>query len=83
MAGLVVELYGVDVGRITGADRRSFDFVASPAAVDAFGLGSTVVSESVPLEVRPTPRNAGRRRNYFSEILPEGPLLTRLSSQKE
>lgn len=81
MADLVVELYGVTVGRIVGIDRRSFDFVASPEAIDAFGLGSTVISESVPLEIRPTPRNAGRRRNYFSELLPEGPLLTRLSSQ--
>lgn len=81
MADLMVELYGVTVGRLVGSDWRSFDFVASPEAVDAFGLGATVVSESVPLEIRPTPRNAGRRRNYFSELLPEGPILTRLSSQ--
>ena len=81
MADLVVELYGVAVGRLVGSDWRSFDFVAEPEAVDAFGLGATIVSESVPLEIRPTPRNAGRRRNFFSELLPEGPLLTRLSSQ--
>jgi serine/threonine-protein kinase HipA len=81
MADLSVELYGVTVGRLVGTDWRSFDFVAAPEGIEAFGLGSTIVSESVPLEARPTPRNAGRRRNFFSELLPEGRLLTRLSSQ--
>ncbi|MCJ7827002.1 MAG: HipA domain-containing protein [Demequinaceae bacterium] len=81
MADLVVELYGVTVGHLVGTDWRSFDLVAAPEAIEAFGLGSTIVSESIPLEARPTSRNAGRRRNFFSELLPEGRLLTRLSSQ--
>ncbi|MBN2176079.1 MAG: HipA domain-containing protein [Demequinaceae bacterium] len=81
MADLVVELYGVTVGHLVGTDWRSFDFVAASEAIEAFGLGSTIVSESIPLEARPTPRNAGRRRNFFSELLPEGRLLTRLASQ--
>ena len=35
----------------------------------------------MPLEARALPRHAGRRRTYFSELLPEGRLLTRLASQ--
>ena len=81
MADLVVELYGVVLGHLVGTDWRSFDFHAAPEAIEGFGLGSTVLSESIPLAAVPPPRGASRRRNFFSELLPEGRLLTRLSSQ--
>jgi hypothetical protein len=48
VADLRVELYGELVGHLVGHDRSEFDFVASRNAIDTFGLGSKVLSESVP-----------------------------------
>ena len=64
MADLVVELYGVRVGRLTGSDWRSFDFQAERSAFDHFGVGSTVLSFAVPLEPAVVRSRAGRRRNF-------------------
>lgn len=75
---LVVELYGQRIGVLRG-DWRTFDLVPDPAAASHFGLDSTVMSLSVPLQVRPTRSRASIRRNFFAELLPEGRMRTRLA----
>lgn len=68
---LTIELYGSRLGTIHG-DARTFDFVADASAVDRFGAGSTALSVAIPLTVTPRRDHAGRRRNWFAELLPEG-----------
>lgn len=80
MADLVVELYGVRIGALRGTG-ASLDFVAEPAAVEAFGLDSLVLSVAVPLAVVPARARKERRQNFFRELLPEGRLLTRLAQE--
>jgi serine/threonine-protein kinase HipA len=81
MADLVVHLYGTHIGDIVGKDARTFDFRATPAGRSTFGLGSTVLSESVPLEAIANRGRARARRNFFTELLPEGDLRTFLAEQ--
>ena len=80
MADLRVELYGHLVGHLRGTDWRSFDFRTAREAFERFELGSTVLSESVPLDPVPSRSRADRRRTYFAELLPEGRILTRLAA---
>ncbi|WP_243401140.1 MULTISPECIES: HipA N-terminal domain-containing protein [Isoptericola] len=80
MVELVVELYGVTIGRLTG-DGRTFDFDADADAIEEFGLDSLVMSVAVPLAVVPARARRGRRQNFFRELLPEGRMLTRLAQQ--
>ncbi|WP_213817150.1 type II toxin-antitoxin system HipA family toxin [Glaciihabitans sp. dw_435] len=79
MADLIVQLYGHTIGTLRGADWRSFDFVIDRGAFEHFQLGSTVLSEAVPLELVQTRGRADRRRNFFSELLPEGSSLEDLA----
>lgn len=72
---LAVELYGKLIGHLDGADARTFDFVAQADAVDAFGVNSRVLSVLMPLSNPPLRQYAGRRRNWFAELLPEGDQL--------
>lgn len=51
MANLRVELYGHLVGHLVGKDWRTFDFATDRRVFEKFELGSTVLSESVPLDV--------------------------------
>lgn len=81
MADLVVELYGVEVGHLVGTDWRTFDFRSSDTGLQQFGLGATVLSESVPLELRARRGRAPARRNYFAELLPEGQQRQYLADQ--
>ena len=81
MADLRVELYNEIVGHLVGTDRRTFDFVADENAIEKFGLGSTTLSESVPFELVANRANAGRRRNFFAELLPEGASLDYLAGK--
>jgi serine/threonine-protein kinase HipA len=83
MANLVVELYGHRIGELVGADPRTFDFRTDAAAFERFPLGSRVLSNSVPLELIGSRSRAGRRRNYFNELLPEGDLYTYLRNQAD
>ncbi|MFC8801244.1 type II toxin-antitoxin system HipA family toxin [Streptomyces griseoincarnatus] len=78
MGDLIVELYDVHIGTLvrTGA---SFDFVAERAAIEKFGLDSTVLSLAVPLAVVPARARRDRRQNFFRELLPEGRMLSRLA----
>lgn len=80
MADLRVELYGHLVGHLVGTDWRTFDFHASRDGIDRFSLGSTILSEAVPLELVPTRARADRRRTFFAELLPEGRVLARLAA---
>lgn len=81
MADLRLELYGELVGHLVGADRRTFDFVADKNAIEKFGLGSTILSESVPFDLIANRGKAGRRRNFFAELLPEGTALDNLAAE--
>ena len=81
MADLRVELYNEVVGHLVGTDRRTFDFVADENAIEKFGLGSTILSESVPFELVANRAKAGRRRNFFAELLPEGASLDNLAGK--
>ncbi len=80
MGDLVVELYGVHVGVLTGT-WRTFDFIADPDAVRRFGIDSPILSVAIPLAPVPTRARKQRRRNFFQELLPEGRMLTRLAQQ--
>jgi len=68
---LAVELHGTIVGTLEG-DARSFDFVPSSEGMDQFGANSSVLSVAIPLLPRTRRDHAGRRRNWFAELLPEG-----------
>lgn len=72
MPSLEVRLYGATIGHLVGQSWRDFDFVTLPEAMDRFGIGSTVLSESVPLVEHQPRGKAARRRNFFDELLPEG-----------
>jgi serine/threonine-protein kinase HipA len=80
MADLVVELYGTQVGVLIGP-WRTFDFVTDPAAVDTFGLDSTILSAAIPLTAVHTRARKDRRQNFFRELLPEARMLSRLAQQ--
>lgn len=81
MRSLEVHLYGVHVGDLVGESWRDFDFVSSNVGVREFGLGSTVLSESVPLLPHQPRGRAARRRNFFDELLPEGVTRLRLAER--
>ena len=81
MRELAVHLYGELVGNLVGESWRDFDFAISCAAIERFGLGSTVLSESVPLLARQPRGKAARRRNFFEELLPEGVIRQRLAER--
>ena len=80
MGNLRVELYGTLIGHLEGTDWRTFDFRASREGVDRFSLGSTILSEAVPLELVASRARAERRRTFFAELLPEGRVLSRLAA---
>ncbi|EPR77349.1 HipA [Leifsonia rubra CMS 76R] len=63
MADLRIELYGELVGHLVGTHRRTFDFVATKGAIEKFGLGSTILSESIPFDLIASRSRASRRRN--------------------
>ena len=81
MPSLEVQLYGTHVGNLEGETWRDFDFVATTEAVERFGVGSTVLSESVPLVPRQPRGKAARRRVFFDELLPEGLARQRLADR--
>ena len=81
MADLAVEIYGTGIGSLVGKDWRTFDFTTDPDAFNTFQLGSTVMSESTPLSSAATRNRADRRRNFFTELLPEGDMLDALATE--
>ena len=81
MPELAVELYGQKVGRLVGPDWRRFDFETAGTAIERFGLGSMLLSTSVPLVPFGNRSHVARRRNFFAELLPDGDLLADLAAQ--
>lgn len=79
MSPLTVELYGVKVGALIG-ERDDFAFIADPAAIERFGLGSTVLSIAIPLFERSRLRDQARERNFFEELLSEGAVRAQLAA---
>ena len=45
------ELRGELVSHLVGANRRTFDVVTLENAIETFGLGSTILSEPVPVDL--------------------------------
>ena len=68
---LAVELYGTRVGTLIG-EARTFDMTPTAEGVATFGTNSPVLSVALPLSPRQRRDQAGRRRNWFAELLPEG-----------
>ncbi|MGI8768699.1 MAG: hypothetical protein ACR2I1_06275 [Propionibacteriaceae bacterium] len=62
MADLVVGLYGMRIGALTGT-WRTFDFVTDPAAVELYGIDSHILSMAIPLAAVPTRTNRRAGRN--------------------
>lgn len=81
MADLRVELYGHLIGHLVGGNWRTFDFVTDRTAFGHFALGSSVLSEAVPLDAVQNRSRAARRRNFFAELLPEGDSLEFLTGR--
>lgn len=81
MPDLEVHLYETHVGDLVGNTWRDFDFVAARSAIERFGVGSTVLSESVPLVPQQARGKAARRRAFFDELLPEGAARQRLAER--
>lgn len=79
MADLKVELYGYLIGHLTKTRTGSFDFRTDDMTFKHFQLGSTILSESVPLLAVQNRSGSGRRQNYFAELLPEGRILKNLA----
>ena len=68
---LAIELQGVVIATLEGGT-RSFDLRATEEGIERFGINSTVLSVIMPLVRSPRRDRAGRRRNWFDELLPEG-----------
>lgn len=79
---LAVELYGTILGTLTG-DARTFDFTPSGEATDRFGANSPVLSVVIPLAPSQRRDHAARRRNWFSELLPEGDQYDYMLAQRD
>lgn len=80
MTVLRVDLYGQAIGYLNGAG-QTFDFRATPEAIERWGLGSPALSFAIPLTLSPRPTELAGRRNYFAEELAEGPALKRLAEK--
>lgn len=80
MADLVVELYGIRIGKLTGT-WRTFELRLDATAVDRFGIDSPILSIAIPLTVVSVNTGKARRQNFFRELLPEGRMLTRLAQE--
>ena len=68
---LAVELDDTVIGTLEGS-ARTFDFFPAAAALEHFGSNSTVLSVAIPLVSTQRRDHASRRRNWFTELLPEG-----------
>ncbi|MDX2377881.1 HipA domain-containing protein [Microbacterium sp. LRZ72] len=78
---IAVELYGEVIGHLSG-DARTFDIDISGEAMTHFGLNSRVLSVALPLSPRLPRHHAGRRRNWFAELLPEGDQLDHMLARR-
>jgi serine/threonine-protein kinase HipA len=78
---LTVWLYGTVLGHLTAPRFGRVQFEPSGAALDRWGLGSTILSVSLPL-ARTRPTN-DRSLRFFDGLLPEGLARTQLERRFE
>jgi len=71
MSSLNVELYGNLLGSLT-LGGRDFEFSSDENVFKKYPMTSTIISLSVPLNLRYTAPQKKRARNFFNELLPEG-----------
>lgn len=71
---LVAWLYGVPLLTLKPSDNFRFSLDWTPAAAERWGLGSRILSVSLPLGV-PLPARDDTGLNFFENLLPEGPAL--------
>ena len=71
MSKLIVELYGTVLGTLSPKGNL-FDFKAGHNVFAKYQLTSTIMSLSVPLNLRYTAPQKKRASNFFAELLPEG-----------
>jgi serine/threonine-protein kinase HipA len=71
---LVAWLYGVPVLTLKPSDNFRFSLDWTSAAAERWGLGSRILSVSLPLGVR-LPARDDTGLNFFENLLPEGPAL--------
>lgn len=76
---LPVNLYGTTVGQLEKVSENSVQFHSSDEGIERFGVGSTVISNSLPLASRPS--SIAAATNFFGGLLPEGRGLTNLAKQ--
>lgn len=76
---LPVHLYGTTVGHLEKVSEDSVRFYCSDEGMERFGVGSTVVSNSLPLTSRPS--TVAAATSFFGGLLPEGRGLTNLAKQ--
>jgi len=73
MSSLNVELYGALLGTLTRTQEgRDLSFKVSPEAFEHYSVASTILSLSVPLNLRFTAQQTRRAAGFFAELLPEG-----------
>ena len=71
MSKLNVELYGTLLGTLKRSERM-FEFEADPGVFAKYQLSSTIMSVSVPLNLRYTYEQKRQVSNFFTGLLPEG-----------
>ena len=71
MSKLNVELYGTLLGTLM-QNNKGFDFEVDSGVFTKYQLSSTIMSLSVPLNLRYTNSQKKRCTNFFAELLPEG-----------
>lgn len=64
-----VRLYGMTVGHLVGASWRDFDVRITDEAIERFGIGSTILSQSIPLVPQPQPDLSERFTAHINQHL--------------
>lgn len=75
---LVAWLHGTPVVSLSPALNNRITFDWEPSGIDRWGLGSRVLSVSLPLG-SPTSARDDRVLDFFSNLLPDGPILIALA----
>lgn len=76
---LTAWLYGTPLLTLTPTNNFRVSFKWEPLGIERWGLGSRILSISLPLGSPTGPRD-DRALEYFSNLLPDGPTLTAMAS---
>lgn len=76
---LQVHLFGATIGHLERVGSSSVVFCANEDALDLYGVGSTILSASLPFSA--VPSQAEQSTNFFGGLLPEGRGRTNLAKQ--